>query len=119
MMGGRVGEMLLLGESNFTQGAAHDIEAATALANAMVTKFGMGARDIAHVDEDALRVGGALSIRVHQDANNYLNHALDRAKTLLLTGAGADLLLRLVEELQTEETVYREQMDRLRHECGV
>lgn len=119
MMGGRVGEMLLLGESNFTQGAAHDIQSATGLANAMVTQFGMGTRDIAFVGDDAVRVGGALSVRVHQDANDYLNHALERAKSLLLTGPGKEFVERLVQELQAEETVYRAQMDRLRTECGV
>ncbi|NQU36333.1 MAG: hypothetical protein HQ526_01895 [Actinobacteria bacterium] len=76
----------------------------------------MGTGGIAFVGDDALRIGGALSVRVHQDANDYLNQALERAKVLLLTGAGKRFVLRLVQQLQTDETVYREGMDRLRKE---
>jgi cell division protease FtsH len=116
MMGGRVGEMLFLGESNFTQGAAHDFEAATRLSYAMITKFGMDPNNLATLDADSLRLGSDMAVRAHDAANGYIEQALGRAKEVLLHGPGKEMVLRLVEILLVDETVYREQLDGLRDE---
>lgn len=113
MMGGRVGETLLLGDDNYTQGASHDFEAATRLSYAMITKFGMDPSSRAFIDSDSLKIGGELALRTHEAANRYIDDAIERARILLAEGIGRVLVERLVEMLLVEETVYREQIDAL------
>lgn len=116
MMGGRIGETMLLGEGNFTQGAAHDFQAATNLAYAMITQFGMDPTSRAVINPDALKLGSELAMQTHAAANAYIDEALERARTLLTTSPGKELVERLVSLLYIEETVYREQIDELHRE---
>ena len=116
MMGGRVGETILLGDGNFTQGAAHDFQAATNLAYAMITQFGMDSKSLAVIDPDALKLGSELAVQTHEAANAYIEEALERARQILTSSPGKELVERLVALLYEEETVYREQMDQLHNE---
>lgn len=116
MMGGRIGETLLLGEDNFTQGASHDFQSATNLAYAMITQFGMDSDSRATISPDSLKLGSELALRTHEAANRYIEEALERAQELLTQSPGRDLVERLVSVLFIEETVYREQINELHQE---
>lgn len=116
MMGGRIGETLFLGDDNFSQGASHDFQAATNLAYAMITQFGMEATSRATINPDSLKIGSELALQTHEAANRYIDEALERARVLLTQSPGREMVERLVSILFVEETVYREQIDDLHQE---
>ena len=94
-MAGRVGEEMLL-DGEFTQGPSSDLERATSLASAMVTRYGMSRRGL------AVRVGepDAVSNDVIEE---LLNKALVDARILL--EENKDLLQALVSQLLEVETM--------------
>jgi len=105
-MGGRVAEELIFGEGEVTTGASSDLEQATRLARAMVTKFGMspilGAVSIPYDDGGAM-VSPETRAAVEAETRALLASAYARAR-LLLTAHEADLH-RLARELLDKETL--------------
>ena len=64
-MAGRAAEEILL-DGEHTQGAAGDLQAATQLASAMVTQYGMTDFGYAQLDAETLRVGGEVAVLAHR-----------------------------------------------------
>jgi cell division protease FtsH len=101
-MAGRAAEEVLL-DGEHTQGAAGDLQAATALAQDMVTRFGMTDFGFAQLDAETLRVGGEVAVLAHKEIDNLIRQAHGRAVVLL--EEHRDLLAALAEGLLDEETL--------------
>src|SRR3954451_21437053 len=101
-MAGRAAEEILL-DGEHTQGAAGDLQAATQLAQAMVTQYGMTDVGFAQLDADTLRVGGEVAVLAHRAIDGLIREAHQRAETLL--AEHRPLLETLAAALLDEETL--------------
>jgi cell division protease FtsH len=101
-MAGRAAEEVLL-HGEHTQGAAGDLQAATSLAQAMVTRYGMTDFGFAQLDSETLRVGGEVAVLAHREIDNLIRRAHGRAVELLVKHRA--LLAALAEALLDEETL--------------
>jgi ATP-dependent metalloprotease len=85
-MGGRVAEELIFGESEVTSGASSDLQKATSLARAMVTKYGMS-KQVGVVTHDYNDNGKSMStetrLLIEQEVRELLDRAYNNAKTIL------------------------------------
>ncbi len=85
-MGGRVAEELVFGEENVTSGAVSDIQQATRLANAMVTKYGFSEKvGILYVDDKDFKATGQVQNDIDDEVGALLAASYARAKKLLET----------------------------------
>jgi cell division protease FtsH len=107
-MAGRVGEELLLGD-DFTQGAAQDFKAATELARAMVTEYGMSSFGPSYVTPDEARFG-VVGQAVIAATNELLDEAITSARELL--ESARPVVERVANALLEEETL---DLETLRH----
>lgn len=83
-MGGRVAEEVVFGHENVTSGASSDIQQATRLARAMVTKYGLSDKvGIQFIDEKQ-SLSSSKQQEVDQEVYDLLQSSYNRAKTLLL-----------------------------------
>ena len=101
-LAGRAAEERLLGGEH-TQGASSDLQAATRLATAMVTEYGMTDFGFAQLDADTLRVGGQVAAQAHGHVAGLLADAYRRATELL--DAHGPALAVLAAALLAEETL--------------
>lgn len=87
-MGGRVAEELIFGENEVTSGASSDLQQATKLARAMVTKYGMS-KQVGVVTHDYNDNGKSMStetrLLIEQEVKEFLERAYINAKTILTT----------------------------------
>ncbi|KAK1307280.1 hypothetical protein QJS10_CPA10g01439 [Acorus calamus] len=87
-MGGRVAEELIFGENEVTSGASSDLEQATSLARAMVTKYGMS-KEVGVVTHDYDDNGKSMStetrLLIEREVREFLERAYNNAKTILVT----------------------------------
>ncbi|KAH9617569.1 hypothetical protein KSS87_000813 [Heliosperma pusillum] len=87
-MGGRVAEELIFGESEVTSGASSDLQQATKLARAMVTKYGMS-KEVGFVTHDYDDNGRSMStetrLLIEQEVRVLLERAYNNAKNILVT----------------------------------
>ncbi|XP_038699481.1 ATP-dependent zinc metalloprotease FTSH 4, mitochondrial-like isoform X2 [Tripterygium wilfordii] len=87
-MGGRVAEELIFGENEVTSGASSDLQQATNLARAMVTKYGMS-REIGPVahnyDENGKSMSTETRLLIEKEVQHLLERAYNNAKTILTT----------------------------------
>lgn len=110
-MGGRAAEELIFGPENVTNGAESDIEQATELAEAMVTRFGMSPK-LGNMAYDIQReVCGELLHVVEKEVKRFLDESYQRAKQVLLTHEKE--LHRVAAALLEKETLGREEIIRI------
>ncbi|KAI3505786.1 hypothetical protein L1887_28035 [Cichorium endivia] len=85
-MGGRVAEEIIFGENEVTSGASSDLEQATHLARAMVTKYGMS-KEIGVVAHDYDDNGKSMStetrLLIEKEVRELLETAYNNAKNIL------------------------------------
>lgn len=82
-MGGRVAEELVYGEQNVTSGASSDIQQATNLAKAMVTRYGFSSKvGVVFIDEKAKHSGETQSF-IDDEVRELLTNSYARAKAVL------------------------------------
>ncbi|KAK9820213.1 hypothetical protein WJX72_007544 [[Myrmecia] bisecta] len=113
-MGGRVAEEMIFGEKDVTTGASSDLEQATRLARAMVTKYGMSEK-LGQVSIDYSENGSSLSSEtraaVEGEVKRLVGSAYERAKVLLRERE--DELHALARELMEKETLSGAQIKEL------
>lgn len=87
-MGGRVAEELIFGENEVTSGASSDLQQATKLARAMVTKYGMS-KEVGVVthnyDDDGKSMSTETRLLIEKEVRELLERAYNNAKTILTT----------------------------------
>ncbi|GMN36011.1 hypothetical protein TIFTF001_005681 [Ficus carica] len=87
-MGGRVAEELIFGENEVTSGASSDLKQATALARAMVTKYGMS-KEVGVVthnyDDNGKSMSTETRLLIEKEVKYFLERAYNNAKTILTT----------------------------------
>ncbi|PWZ30616.1 ATP-dependent zinc metalloprotease FTSH 5, mitochondrial [Zea mays] len=85
-MGGRVAEELIFGDTEVTSGASSDFQQATAMARAMVTKYGMS-KQVGLVsynyEDDGKSMSSETRLAIEQEVKNFLENAYNNAKTIL------------------------------------
>lgn len=101
-LAGRAAEERVL-DGECTQGASSDLEHATNLATAMVTRYAMTDFGLTHIDETTLRAGGTLTAAVYTSVEQLLQTAHADAVDLLDANSGA--LEAIADALLDEETL--------------
>lgn len=122
LLGGRVAESLVL--DDISTGASNDIERATSLARAMVTKYGMSEKlgTITYgSDEDEVFVGRDLNrsknysdktaSEIDEEIARIISEAYNKAKKLL--SENLDTLIRVSDVLLEKETIDRTEFLRI------
>ncbi|RWR98022.1 ATP-dependent zinc metalloprotease FTSH 4, mitochondrial-like protein [Cinnamomum micranthum f. kanehirae] len=87
-MGGRVAEELIFGENEVTSGASSDLQQATSLARAMVTKYGMSelVGFVSHnYDDTGKSMSTETRLLIEKEVRQFLERAYNNAKTILTT----------------------------------
>lgn len=87
-MGGRVAEELIFGENEVTSGASSDLQQATKLARAMVTKYGMSKQVgvVTHYyNDNGKSMSTETRLLIEQEVKEFLERAYINAKTILTT----------------------------------
>jgi ATP-dependent metalloprotease len=106
-MGGRVAEELIFGKKDVTSGASSDLQQATDLATAMVTRYGFSEKvGLASADRSSL--SGEMKRVVDEEVKTMLNEAYERARDVLKTHE-KDLHC-LAKELLEKETLTAQQI---------
>lgn len=83
-MGGRAAEELIFGSDNVTSGASSDIQQATRLAKAMVTKFGLSDKlGLFYIDEKDQSISTEVKQECDEETKKLLKDSYLRAKHLL------------------------------------
>ncbi|KAK6129494.1 hypothetical protein DH2020_036727 [Rehmannia glutinosa] len=113
-MGGRVAEELIFGESEVTSGASNDLQQATSLARAMVTKYGMSKQVgvVTHnYDDNGKSMSTETRLLIEQEVREFLERAYNNAKFILTTHNKE--LHALANALLEEETLTGSQIKAL------
>ena len=124
MYGGRIAEELVFGKDNITTGAGNDIQQATNIARAMVTRLGMSkklgprtfgkreelvflGREISEQRDYSDQIAEAIDDEVH----SLLQEAYDTAKNLIVSNTGK--LSALARYLIEHESIVGDELKEL------
>jgi ATP-dependent metalloprotease len=112
-MGGRAAEELIFGTADVTTGASSDLEQATRLARAMVTKYGMSdiVGQVAIAYDDMGNLSSETRSLVESEVKKLLTAAHERAQSILKTHEKE--LHTLAKELIEKETLTGSQINDL------
>ncbi|KAI3979421.1 hypothetical protein MKX01_001613 [Papaver californicum] len=110
-MGARVAEELIFGENEVTSGASSDLQQATSLARAMVTKYGMSKVVGLVADKYDGNGRSSMSTETKKGVKEFLDRAYNNAKTILTTHN--DELHALANALLEKETLTGTQINDL------
>ncbi|CAM9629171.1 unnamed protein product [Choristocarpus tenellus] len=102
-MGGRVAEEMMFGPENVTSGASSDLQQATRLANAMVTRYGMSEKVGKVFISDQRDEGGETRAAIDEEVKRLLDESYTRAKALLESNRRD--LERVAQALLVHETL--------------
>ncbi|MBK8283405.1 MAG: ATP-dependent zinc metalloprotease FtsH [Ahniella sp.] len=124
LYGGRIAEELIFGDEHVTTGASNDIQRATALARAMVTKYGLSSEmgPMAYSDEEEevflgrsvtqhKPVSEATAQRIDEEVRALIDRAYGRATQLLKDNL--DKMHLMADALLQWETIDVEQIDEI------
>ena len=118
-MGGRVAEELIFGEENVTTGASSDLEQATRLARAMVTRYGMSDK-IGQVaiqyDDGGASLSSETRAVVESEVKRLLTAAHERARAVLKLHEKE--LHAVAKELLDKETLSGQQIRDVLRKAG-
>ena len=123
-LGGRAAEALVLGEADVTTGASQDIKQATAIARAMVTKYGFSSRlglinyeqgedeifigkDLAHTRQYGERVASIID----EEVKKIIDDAYETARSMI--AENREVLDRSAQLLLEKEKLNREEFEAL------
>ena len=122
LFGGRVAEELIFGHDKVTTGASNDIERATEIARAMVTKWGLSDKmgPLSYGDEDG-EVFLGHSVTQHKSVSDDTANSIDQEirriidvnyeRALKLIKENMDKLHIMAKALMKYETIDKEQID--------
>jgi len=113
-MGGRVAEEIIFGPSDVTTGASSDLEQATRLARAMVTKYGMSealGKVAINYEDNGRSLSSETRNLVETEVKKILNLAYERAQGIVRTHEAE--LHTLAKELLDKETLTGQQIKEL------
>lgn len=120
LLGGRVAEEITFGLENITTGASNDMERCTAIARAMITRYGMnkGLGIVTYGDNESnpylsqnafmQNYSDEFAKRIDEEVKELIQTMYDEVKALLI--GKKQLLLGLSQELLTKETMDKEQV---------
>lgn len=120
LFGGRLAELMTLGEEGITTGASNDIERATAIARNMVTKWGLSSKlgPLHYGEEEGMYPGMATqqysddtSRNIDEEVRRIVDDCYARAQKILEDNR--DILEAMKDALMEYETIDAEQVDDL------
>ncbi|RZC52972.1 hypothetical protein C5167_021397 [Papaver somniferum] len=109
-MGRRAAEEVIFGENEVISGASSDLQEATSLARAMVTKYGMS-KVVGLVADDCDCNGRCMDTETKIEVRKLLDRAYNNAKTILTTHSNE--LHTLADALLEKETLTGSQINAL------
>lgn len=114
-MGGRVAEEMIFGSDNITSGASSDIDQATSLAKAMVTKYGMSEKigHVTHSENDMEKLSSETKALIEKEVKGLIDNAYNQASHILRTHEKE--LHRIANALIEYETLNAEELNLVLH----
>lgn len=120
LLGGRIAESVKFGPDEITTGASNDLERATSIARAMVTKYGMTSIGLSVHNEDVNTYTGSESsmnknysqetaVKIDKEVENILQNAYKRGEKILKENL--EIFERISTDLLEKEVINAEEFE--------